>query len=137
MLATSGEEGLRIIIVEDDNSLSGLLGEILRHEGYSVVTVGLAERALDALAAERFNLMILDLGMPRGAMDGMELLARIREIQDWKGLPVIIMSGYGNLINPDVTERLRVSAVLSKPLRDLDELVVLVQNIIGSAPARS
>jgi DNA-binding response OmpR family regulator len=122
---------LTIIVVEDDNALSGLLGDLLRTEGYSVLTVGLAELAIDVLRSIRFDLMILDLGMPRGTMDGMELLARIREGEDWKSLPVIIMSGYGDLINRDVTDRLGVAAILSKPMQTLEDLLAAVKRIIG------
>ena len=124
-----------ILIVEDDDAISALITDALRGAGYSVQGVGLAARAVDVLRSSRFDLLILDLGMPRGTMDGMELLARIREVEEWRDLPVVILSGYGDIVNRDVTERLHVAAVLGKPLRDLDELLAVVRQIIGSGTA--
>ena len=121
-----------ILIVEDDDAVRELITDTLRAAGYSVQSVSLAARAVDILRSSRFDLLILDLGMPRGTMDGMELLARIREVEQWRHLPVVILSGYGDIVNRDVTARLNVAAILGKPLRD-QELVTVVQRIIGSS----
>ena len=125
-------QGKAILIVEDDAAVRELVAKTLQTAGYSVQAVELAARALDVLRSERFDLVILDLGMPRGTMDGMELLARIREVDEWSDLPVIILSGYGDVVNREVTRRLGVAAILGKPLRDLEELVAAVEKIVGS-----
>ena len=121
-----------ILIVEDDAAVRELVAKTLQTAGYSVQAVELAARALDVLRSERFDLVILDLGMPRGTMDGMELLARIREVEEWSDLPVVILSGYGDIVNRDVTRRLGVAAILGKPLRDFGELLAVVQKVVGS-----
>jgi CheY-like chemotaxis protein len=124
--------GKAILIVEDDAAVRELVAKTLQTAGYSVQAVELAARALDVLRSKRFDLVILDLGMPRGTMDGMELLARIREVAEWSDLPVIILSGYGDIVNRDVTRRLGVAAILGKPLRDFGELLAVVQKVVGS-----
>jgi CheY-like chemotaxis protein len=129
--------GKSILIVEDDAAVRELIAQVLGTAGYSVQVVELAARALDVLRSRRVDLIILDLGMPRGTMDGMELLARIREIEEWSDLPVIILSGYGDMVNRDVTQRLGVTAIFSKPLRDFGELLAVVQTIVGSAATAS
>jgi CheY-like chemotaxis protein len=121
-----------ILIVEDDAAVRELVAQTLQTAGYSVQAVELAGRALEALRSKRFDLVMLDLGMPRGTMDGMELLARIREVEEWSDLPVIILSGYGDIVNRDVTRRLGVAAILGKPLRDFGELLAVVQKVVGS-----
>ena len=67
----------------------------------------------------------------------MELLVRIREVEQWRSLPVVILSGFGDFVNRDVTERLGVAAILSKPLSDLEQIVTAVQRILGSEAAPS
>jgi CheY-like chemotaxis protein len=121
-----------ILIVEDDAAVRELVAQSLQTAGYSVQAVELAGRALHVLRSKRFDLVMLDLGMPRGTMDGMELLARIREVEEWSDLPVIILSGYGDIVNRDVTRRLGVAAILGKPLRDFGELLAVVQKVVGS-----
>jgi CheY-like chemotaxis protein len=129
--------GKSILIVEDDAAVRELVAQVLGTAGYSVQVVELAASALDVLRSRRVDLIILDLGMPRGTMDGMELLARIREVEEWSDLPVIILSGYGDMVNRDVTQRLGVTAIFSKPLRDFGELLAVVQTIVGSAATAS
>jgi CheY-like chemotaxis protein len=129
--------GKAILIVEDDAAVRELVAKTLQTAGYSVQAVELAARALDVLRSERFDLVILDLGMPRGTMDGMELLARIREVEEWSDLPVVILSGYGDIVNRDVTRRLGVAAILGKPLRDFGELLAVVQKVVGSGETAS
>ena len=126
-----------ILIVEDDAAVRELVAQTLQTAGYSVQTVELAGRALEVLRSKRFDLVMLDLGMPRGTMDGMELLARIREVEEWSDLPVIILSGYGDIVNRDVTRRLGVAAILGKPLRDFGELLAVVQKVVGSGETAS
>jgi CheY-like chemotaxis protein len=52
--------------------------------------------------------------MPPGEMNGMELLADLRENDRWRSLPVIVLSGFGNYINLEITARLGVRVVLTK-----------------------
>jgi two-component system KDP operon response regulator KdpE len=60
---------------------------VLRANGYVVTDVATGEAALDAVATEPFDVMILDLGLPD--LDGVEVCRRLRE---WSRLPVIVLS---------------------------------------------
>jgi CheY-like chemotaxis protein len=117
-----------ILIVEDEPTLREFLGDALRGAELDVVTVDLAQHALDAVNRNRPDLILLDLGMPRGTMQGMDFLVLLRESDQWKSLPVIILSAYGDLVNRDVTARLRVAAVLSKPMLDVPALISVVRD---------
>ena len=48
-------------------------------------------------------------GGPAGTLQGMEMLAQLREVPAWRELPVVILSGFGELVNRDVTRRLGTS----------------------------
>jgi DNA-binding response OmpR family regulator len=74
--------------------------------------------------------IVLDLGMPHGSLQGMEVLARLREVDAWRNVPVVILSAFGDVVNRDVTRRLGVASVLGKPLKDVDELTRAVREVI-------
>lgn len=78
----------RLLVIEDDAVLADGISGILRGNGYSVHCLSDGIHAHDALLAERYDLVILDLGLPR--MDGLELLQRLRARQD--RIPVLIIS---------------------------------------------
>jgi two-component system OmpR family response regulator len=67
---------MRILIVEDDAALARGVARILESEGYAVDVVARGEDAVSAAAQERFDLVILDVGLP--GMDGFEVLRRLR-----------------------------------------------------------
>jgi two-component system, OmpR family, response regulator len=79
---------MRILIVEDDPSLASGLHRILEAEGYAVDTTARGEDAVLASSQERFDLVILDIGLPR--MDGFEVLRRLRAAE--RPMPVLILT---------------------------------------------
>lgn len=105
-----------VLLVEDDDAARSLFEDALRMAGFSVRSVSQAADAFDALRREIPDVILLDLGMPHGTLQGMEMLAQLREIADWRDIPVVILSGFGEVVNRDVTRRLGVSAILGKPL---------------------
>ena len=108
-----------ILLVEDDEALRALLAEVLETAGFSVTAIRLAEDAPEVLRVSSPDLIVLDLAMPSGTMQGTEFLAMLREVDAWKHLPVVILSGYGSVVNRDITTRLGAAAVLTKPLADI------------------
>ncbi len=66
----------RILVVEDEESLAMVLGDALENEGYETEVVGDGRTALDRALTGRFDLVLLDLMLPR--MDGYEVCRRIR-----------------------------------------------------------
>src|SRR5437762_13334679 len=67
---------MRLLIVEDDAPLASGLRRILEAEGHAVDVTSRGEQAVLAASQERFDLVILDLGLPQ--MDGFEVLRRLR-----------------------------------------------------------
>jgi signal transduction histidine kinase len=68
---------VRVLLVEDDESIRGLVAELLTDRGHEVVACALASRAWEEVEREPFPLAIVDWMLP-GAMDGLELCRRIR-----------------------------------------------------------
>jgi DNA-binding response OmpR family regulator len=118
-----------VLLVEDDDAVRGLFEDTLRSAGFTVRSVSLASDTFQALREEVPDVIVLDLGMPRGTLQGMEMLARLRETEAWRGIPVVILSAFGDVVNRDVTGRLGVAAILAKPLAAVEELTRTIRRI--------
>jgi two-component system, chemotaxis family, sensor kinase CheA len=81
---------VRIVVAEDSDTLRQLEKNILEAAGYSVRAAADGLEALEMIRAERPNLVISDIEMPR--MNGLQLLAAIREAEDTRDIPVIFVS---------------------------------------------
>jgi DNA-binding response OmpR family regulator len=121
-----------VLIVEDEDNLRSLFVSSLTDAGYAVSDVRLAADAIEVIRKKVPDLILLDAVMPPGQMSGMELLARLRENEAWTTVPVIIVSGIGDLINRDAATRLGVRAVLAKPI-SMSDLRTAIQEQIGPA----
>jgi DNA-binding response OmpR family regulator len=118
-----------VLLVEDDDAVRGFFEGALRSAGFSVRSIPLAAETFDALRAGIPDVIVLDLGMPRGSLQSMEMLAQLREMDEWREIPVVILSAFGDLVNRDVTRRLGVAAILAKPLIDVEELTRTIRAI--------
>ncbi len=81
----------KLLIVDDEESFCQFLETLLSAKGYQVVTETDAENVLPLLRNQRFDILLLDLVMPK--IHGFELLERIRE--HWTVLPILIVTGHG------------------------------------------
>jgi len=120
------EQKPRILIVDDDAGQRSLLDSFLKGQGFETVPVSSGERALDALHAQDFNMMISDVRMP--GISGLETLRRARK--EHAILPVLLVTAYADV--RDAVGAMRDGALnyLSKPI-DLDELLASVRQAIG------
>jgi len=83
--------GLHLLLVEDDAALVAMLGDDMRALGHDVAVATNGRSAIEAVAHDRFDAMILDLMLPE--VDGLSVLQRIR--QDGMNLPVIVLTALG------------------------------------------
>src|SRR5262252_4049643 len=120
--AKSNAKARRILIVDDDPGQRSLLDSFLRSQGFETVLASSGERALAALRAESFGMMISDVRMP--GMSGLETLRRAR--QEHAVLPVLLVTAYADI--REAVGAMRDGAVnyLPKPI-DLDELLNIVR----------
>ena len=77
----------RVLLVDDDAQMLRAVRNALSARDYSVVTAGNGERALDILADDEVDLVLLDLGLPK--LDGHTVIERLRK---WSEVPVIVLS---------------------------------------------
>lgn len=84
---------MRILVVEDNAGIAAGLQANLQQRRYAVDVCSTVADAWHALEMERFDAVLLDLGLPDG--DGISLLARLR--REWRRLPVLILSARDSL----------------------------------------
>ncbi len=113
----------KILLAEDDRSLSRSLDTWLTLEGFEVVTVYNGEEALNKLLKEPYDLLITDIAMPR--LNGVDLITEVRNVTP--RLPIMVVSGK---LNPDLINELRdmqVEHMLPKPIKPME-----FRKVIGS-----
>jgi len=89
--------GLRVLVVDDDQDTRELVAAVLMPCGAEVVSVGSATEALDQMKQQRFDLLISDIGMP--AMNGYDLISRIRQLGEERGgrTPAVALTAYAGI----------------------------------------
>ncbi|MDI6854517.1 MAG: sigma-54 dependent transcriptional regulator [Deltaproteobacteria bacterium] len=107
----------KILIVDDDEGLLHFLARFFGKQGYGVQTCSSGQAALEALAAEPFDLILLDYKMP--GLNGLDTLREVRKSQ--VKTPVIIMTAYGTTDTAIEAMKLGAYDYLLKPF-DREEL---------------
>ncbi|MCC7367479.1 MAG: PAS domain S-box protein [Chloroflexi bacterium] len=108
--------GLRILVVDDEPSITRMVSMMLVPHGHTIITAASAEEALDKLAAaaQPFDLILSDLGLGAG-MNGWDLLDHVREIAP--GTRFILSTGWGAQIDPATVIERGGEGLLPKPYR--------------------
>ena len=123
------EANPKILTIDDDQSVRESLANFLEDFGFVVLQACDGKEGLEVFADERPDLVLVDLRMPR--MDGLEVLARVSEMAP--EVPVMVVSGAGDI--RDVVEALRRGAwdYLVKPVQDMNILLHSVQTCLDRA----
>ncbi len=115
----------RILVVDDEPSILQSLKGVLEDEGYETVLVTSGEAALEEVRRDPPDLILLDIWLP--AMDGMEVLERVKRRHP--DIPVIIISGHGNIETAVRATRMGAFDFVEKPL-SVERILVSVQNAL-------
>ena len=83
--------GKRILLVEDEEDNMQILRDLLA-SGYELVEAVNGEKALAAVAAQRPDLILMDIQLP--IMDGYEATRRIKAMPEFKSIPIIVVTSY-------------------------------------------
>jgi CheY-like chemotaxis protein len=119
--------GERVLIIEDRReNIVYLANNVLKAHGYQVLTAMDGEQGLKRALAEKPDLIIMDLNMPK--RDGLEVMAALRERQ--VEIPVILTTFYGSEQVAQQAYRLGVSSYIVKPY-GVDEMLAAVQKALA------
>ncbi|MBT4502811.1 MAG: response regulator [Gemmatimonadetes bacterium] len=117
----------RILIVEDEEALAKSFDEFITFMGYDVTVAANGYDALEKVIGGEFDLITMDIKMPR--MGGLEATELIRFRYDIS-TPIIVISGYDDKYEKEL-RTLRVKHILHKPV-DLTELKETIEKILGN-----
>jgi len=123
---------VRVLVVDDEEGARSGLEKLLRLEGYEVETAADGVAALERAADQLPDVVVTDLKMPR--MDGLELMKQLRSL--YIGLPVIVVTAFGDVGSAVAAMRLGAEHYLVKPV-DFDELQVAVDRAIEHRDVRA
>lgn len=111
----------RILVVDDEDALRTVLSSELEGEGYEVDTAGDGDEAIDIVQKKQFNLVLLDIKMPK--VDGFEVLKFIKDKSPH--VKVIMLTGFADLKNAIESKKLGAEDFVSKPYYLVDLLTTI------------
>jgi DNA-binding response OmpR family regulator len=120
--------GQRVLVVDDDPTVSDVVRRYLEHAGFEVTLAADGPAALQSVSAARPDLVVLDLMLP--GLDGLEVCRRLRS-QD-KDLPVVMLTALGEEADRVVGLSLGADDYVTKPFSPR-ELVLRVQSVLRRA----
>ncbi|UIJ43856.1 sigma-54 dependent transcriptional regulator [Sphingomonas cannabina] len=115
---------LDILVVDDELDIRELVSGVLEDEGYETRTAADSDAALEAIAARRPSLVLLDVWLQGSRLDGLELLDEIKRRDP--SIPVLVISGHGNLDTAVAAIRRGASDFIEKPF-EAERLLLLVE----------
>jgi two-component system response regulator HydG len=118
----------RLLLVDDEEEFLDATAWALRRRGFEVYTARRGEAALALLGRQVFDVVVLDVKMP--GMDGVDVFRQIKRILPW--LPVILLTGHGNVQQAFQTSKEGVFEYLSKPC-SIEELAEIATRAVGFA----
>ncbi|KQM56347.1 AAA family ATPase [Sphingomonas sp. Leaf208] len=114
---------LDILVVDDERDIRELVAGVLEDEGYETRDAGDSDSALEAIAARRPSLVLLDVWLQGSRLDGLELLDEIKRRDP--SIPVLVISGHGNLDTAVAAIRRGASDFIEKPF-EAERLLLMV-----------
>lgn len=123
----NSNNGLRILVVDDEPEILRTLKRILARKGYDVVTFEDPFKALDHLKTDRVHLILTDLKMPE--MDGVQLLLRIK--QHYPAIPVVLITAYATISTAVTAMQQGAFDYLRKPF-DIKRIYEVVESALDS-----
>lgn len=119
-----------LLVVDDQPAIRQLLVEALGSEGYDIVQASDGYEAVSIVRDRKPELILLDLKMP--GLSGLETLREINKHSP--GIPVVLITAYGELSDPAEAERMGVRCLILKPF-DLNEVRAVVRRIVNVVSA--
>jgi CheY-like chemotaxis protein len=123
-----------VLIVDDDVEVRQLLRRMLEPAGYAVVEAENGRVALEHLREGPPSVILLDLMMPE--MDGFEFVAEFRRHEDWRGVPIIVITAKDLTGEDRVRLNGYVQRILLKGAHGRDELLAEVRELVAIGVAR-
>ncbi|HJZ79473.1 MAG TPA: response regulator, partial [Pyrinomonadaceae bacterium] len=116
-----------LMVIEDDVDTLEMLRATLATHGFRVTACESAAETLRLAPEQAFDLIISDIGMP--AMDGFEMIRRLRQLKQYESVPAIALTGYASHKDAKAALASGFNAHVSKPVEPA-ELIALVNRLL-------
>lgn len=123
--------GHRILLVEDEGLILHMLADILQASGYEVLTARDGAEGLARARAERPDLIVLDVMMPK--LDGLKVARLLKSDRNYHHIPIIILTAKAGASDPELARQAGADCYLVKPV-DADLLIGHVKRLLEAAP---
>ena len=118
----------KVLVVDDEIHIVHVVAIKLRSNGFEVVTASNGAEAYDLACSEKPDIIVTDLQMP--IMNGVELVDKIRQNEQIKCIPVIMLTGRSFNIDNEKKEQLKISYCIGKPFSPR-ELLEKIEDILS------
>jgi len=115
----------RVLVIDDDLPIRGMLAAALRQHGFQVLLAGDGAEGQRAMNIHHPDIILLDLAMPD--VNGWDFLQRLQETGHLGHIPIIVVSAHVR-VEPQALLQMGVAAILPKPF-NLDELIQLIEHL--------
>ncbi|HKA16733.1 MAG TPA: response regulator [Blastocatellia bacterium] len=119
----------KILVVDDSDDTREMMAKLLELESFTVVTAEDGSAGLDTADAERPDLIITDVNMPK--MNGIEMIKRLREQDGFATVPIMAITAYGNGVAKEALEA-GANRAATKPIQ-FNELVVEINELLETS----
>ncbi len=119
----------KILLIEDEAALQKTLGKALMNLGYDVKSALDGELGLRLAKEEKPNLVLLDLILPK--MHGLDVLKNMRDQDETKEIPVVILTNLENMAEVERAIELGATTYLVKSNYNLEEVVNKIKKVLG------
>jgi CheY-like chemotaxis protein len=119
----------RLLLIEDDAATRDVIRRTLERDGWSVDVAANGSEALGVLRQQKPDAIVLDLLMP--GMDGFEFLASLRLDEQWRNVPVVVLTAKDLTVEDHQRLNGRVQKVLRKQVSETDDLLREVARLLG------
>jgi DNA-binding response OmpR family regulator len=108
-----GEKSVKILVVDDEGIIRELMTYVLKKKGFITETARDGKEALDKIALDRPDIVILDIVMP--GMDGLEVYKRLRKNPDTEHIPIIFLSAEEPIKHAIAAREKTITEYIEKP----------------------
>ena len=121
----------RILLVDDEPSIVKMVGKRLEVEGFEVLIATDGQEGLDKARAERPDLIVLDLMLPK--LNGYEVCTMLKQDTRYQGIPVVLFTAKAQEKDEKLGMECGANAYVRKPFR-AQELLEKIRSLLPAAP---
>ncbi len=126
----------KVLVVDDEIHIIHVVAIKLRNNGYEVITADNGAEAFEAALKEKPDIVVTDFQMP--VMTGLELIEKLRQCEQTRDIPVIMLTARSFAISKEQQESLQIAGCLSKPfsprelLENIEDILYQRELMVGN-----